>query len=98
MELNRRLQQEINPPELGKREITLHMTLLREGDKVMQIKNDYDIPWNRPDGTSGTGVFNGDVGILESVDKASGTLMVRFDDRLLCMEAKMRKIWIWPMR
>lgn len=82
VELNRRLQQEINPPELGKREITLHMTLLREGDKVMQIKNDYDIPWNRPDGTSGTGVFNGDVGILESVDKASGTLMVRFDDRL----------------
>ncbi len=82
VELNKLLQRALNPPARDKREITLHMTLLREGDKVMQIKNDYDITWNRPDGSSGTGVFNGDVGILETIDKSTGSMLVRFDDRV----------------
>ena len=55
---------------------------LRQGDRVMQIKNNYDIAWTKADGDAGSGVFNGDVGILESLDPLSGTLTVRFDDRL----------------
>lgn len=81
VELNKQLQEAINPPERTKKEITLHNTLLREGDKVMQIKNDYDIAWSKDDATTGTGVFNGDVGILENVDRGGGSLTVRFDDR-----------------
>ncbi len=80
--LNKDLQAAINPPAPGKTELTLNGQLYRAGDKVMQIKNDYDIPWTRDDGTTGTGVFNGDVGILEMIDRASETLQIRFDDRL----------------
>ena len=56
--------------------------LLREGDKVMQIKNNYDIAWTRDNGEIGSGVFNGDVGILEVVSASAGSLSVRFDDRV----------------
>ena len=54
---------------------------IREGDKVMQVKNNYDITWTKPDGEMGSGVFNGDIGIVEVVDKRSGLLKVKFDDR-----------------
>ena len=85
-ELNKKLQAVINPPEKGKKEITLNGTLFREGDKVMQIKNDYDIPWTKTDGTVGEGVFNGDLGILLEIDKRSSTLTVQMDDRLVSYE------------
>ena len=55
-------------------------TLFRVGDKVMQIKNNYDIPWTAADGTIGNGIFNGDVGIIESIDDSVGTLSVVYDD------------------
>lgn len=55
---------------------------LRVGDKVMQSRNDYDIEWSKGDGTPGHGVFNGDIGILEEIDRRSGNILVRFDDRL----------------
>ncbi len=48
----------------------------------MQTKNDYDIAWTREDSGTGTGVFNGDIGILEEIDRAAGYLTVRFEDRL----------------
>ena len=80
-ELNRRFQERFNPKNDGKREITVNATVFREGDKVMQIKNNYDVEWFKDDGTEGTGVFNGDVGILEKVSKLEGEFRVRFDDR-----------------
>ena len=53
IEMNRRLQEVLNPAEKGKREIKVDGVILREGDKVMQIKNDYDLPWSKEDGTTG---------------------------------------------
>lgn len=78
--INYRLQKLLNPPEKGKREIRSRGYTLREGDKVMQIKNNYDIPWFKAD-ESGSGVFNGDIGILTRIDLASDIINVRFDDR-----------------
>ena len=72
----------LNPPEPKRAEMTRKGFTLRQGDRVMQIKNNYDIAWTKADGDAGSGVFNGDVGILESLDPLSGTLTVRFDDRL----------------
>ena len=60
--MNRVLQAALNPAVSGKREKIYGDLLLRQGDRVMQIKNDYDIIWQKEDGAVGTGVFNGDVG------------------------------------
>ena len=81
-ELNRCLQYKLNPPARGKGEATLMGRTLREGDKVMQIRNNYDIVWQQPDGTAGTGIFNGDMGIIEMLDNGSKTIQVRFEDKL----------------
>ena len=81
-ELNRCLQQRLNPPQKGRAEATLMGRTLREGDKVMQIRNNYDILWQLPDGTAGTGIFNGDMGIIEMLDPGSKTILVRFEDKL----------------
>ena len=81
VELNRRLQLAVNPPGPGKKEITVNGVLLRTGDKVMQVKNDYNLTWMKPDGTSGEGVYNGDVGILLEIDKRAATLTVQMDDK-----------------
>lgn len=83
IELNKKLQAEINPPDKSKNEISVNGYLLRVGDKVMQIKNDYNLPWTKLDGTTGEGVFNGDIGILLDVDKRAGTLTVQMDDRFV---------------
>ena len=56
--------------------------MLREGDKVMHVKNDYDIGWTRDSGEMGTGVFNGDIGILEEISPREQVLKVRYDDRV----------------
>lgn len=85
-ELNRRLQEALNPPEKGKKEISIHGVLFREGDKVMQIKNDYHLGWTKFDGTTGEGVFNGDLGILCEIDRKASTLTVQMDDRLVLYE------------
>ena len=56
--------------------------IFREGDRVMQIRNNYDLLWKKTDGTQlGEGVFNGDVGIIQKIDKQVETLTVLFDDR-----------------
>lgn len=80
--LNNVLQEKINPQVPGIPEVKFRGLTLRLNDKVMQIKNNYDIIWNRDNGEYGTGVFNGDIGTIESIDVASGTLSVRFDDRV----------------
>ena len=54
----------------------------------MQIKNNYDVMWKKKDGTEGTGIFNGDMGILEKIDRFDGRLYVQFDDRLAVYEQK----------
>ncbi|MCQ2487514.1 MAG: ATP-dependent RecD-like DNA helicase [Clostridia bacterium] len=79
--LNRLLQEAVNPYEKGKNEIKLQTRTFREGDKVMQIKNDYNIAWTRGK-EEGMGIFNGDVGILESIDRGKGIVKVDFEGRL----------------
>lgn len=81
IELNRRLREQINPQAKDKPQMTVNGTVFRVGDKVMQIKNDYDLPWSRPDGATGEGVYNGDMGIVTDVDKAAGCMRVMVDDR-----------------
>ncbi|MBR1530452.1 MAG: AAA family ATPase, partial [Eubacterium sp.] len=78
--INKILQERLNPPDKNKIEIKNNGFVLREGDRVMQIKNNYDVPWFRA-GESGQGVFNGDIGILLSIDRANNLLKVRFDDK-----------------
>lgn len=79
--LNNRLQALINPSAKIKKEMLVHGITLREGDKVMQIKNNYNIVWEK-DGEEGTGIFNGDVGVLQKIDTDADRLEVVFDDRL----------------
>ena len=81
VELNKVLQQRFNPQHQKRPEITLNGVIFRQGDKIMQIKNNYHVEWTKDDGTEGTGIFNGDVGMLEEIDKLHGMLKVRFDDR-----------------
>lgn len=85
-ELNRNLQAVLNPPDKKKNEITINGTLFREGDKVMQIKNDYNLPWTKYDGTSGEGVFNGDLGVLCGIDRRASTVTVQMDERIVLYE------------
>lgn len=79
--LNRRLQAVLNPPDRTKNELkTSGGRIFREGDRVMQIKNNYDIPWQKGS-EEGEGVFNGDIGILKKINYAAGTMKILFDDR-----------------
>lgn len=80
--LNALMQSRLNPADGAKHELKFPAFTLREGDKIMQIKNNYDIIWDKDDGTDGTGVFNGDVGRLERIDRALGVFTVRFDDKV----------------
>ena len=77
--MNRTLQSALNPRQPGKPEIQRGDTVFRLGDKVMQIRNNYDIEWRR-DGERGSGIFNGDVGFITYVDKAERKLEITFDD------------------
>ena len=81
-ELNRLLQSRLNPAAPDKRERQWGDTAFREGDRVMQIRNNYDLTWRKTDGSAiGAGIFNGDVGIIRAVDHAMETVTVVFDDR-----------------
>lgn len=80
--LNERLRDALNPPDKSKRERDFGFRLFREGDKVMQIRNNYDIRWTNLVNTEvGNGVFNGDVGIISSIRSDLHTLTVMFDDK-----------------
>ncbi len=83
--LNQILQQALNPPSKDKREKEYHETIFREGDKVMQIKNNYQISWEIKNNfgittQTGTGVFNGDCGVIKEINLFSEHLLVEFDD------------------
>lgn len=80
--LNIELQKKLNPPDKNKKEFHQNGRLFREGDKVMQTKNDYDMTWQKDDGEMGRGVFNGDIGIIEKMDPSLRMMAVRFDDRV----------------
>ena len=80
--LNRLLQAALNPPSPDKKERAFGDYLFREGDRVMQIRNNYDILWKKTDGSMvGAGIFNGDVGTIQHIDTGAETLSVLFDDR-----------------
>jgi len=79
--LNNLLQKHLNPSSQDKAEMKFKGYTLRVGDKVMQVKNNYNIEWIRDDGESGMGVFNGDIGVLEDINASSCKLTVKFDDK-----------------
>ena len=80
-ELNRALQAVLNPPVPGKREKQYGDFCYREGDRVMQIRNNYDILWKRADGLgAGAGIFNGDIGRIREINFQQETVAVVFDD------------------
>ncbi len=81
--LNTLLQSALNPPELDKPQLTYGETVFRQGDKVMQTRNDYQIEWRRETAAGwedGAGVFNGDVGFITQVDVEEHCLTVLFDE------------------
>ena len=81
--LNKLLQAALNPPSPEKKEKALGEIIFREGDRVMQIRNNYDILWKKTDGSMvGAGIFNGDVGIIQSIDMNMELVTILFDDRI----------------
>ncbi len=83
--LNGILQQYLNPPDAKKKEHRSGERLFREGDKVMQIKNNYQIPWEILSNygipiDKGMGIFNGDMGIIKKIDEAGQMLTVEYDE------------------
>ena len=80
--LNQMLQASLNPQAPDKKEKQFGDYVFREGDRVMQIRNNYDIMWKKCDGSAvGTGIFNGDVGIITAIEPAAETMTIVFDDR-----------------
>ena len=79
--LNRLLQEALNPAKPGQPEIRWGERIFRPGDRVMQTRNDYDILWEKEDGTVGSGVFNGDVGRIQAIDPAGEWLAILYEDR-----------------
>ena len=79
--LNRLLQEALNPQKPGQPEIRWGERIFRPGDRVMQTRNDYDILWEKEDGTVGSGVFNGDVGRIQTIDPAGEWLAILYEDR-----------------
>lgn len=88
VDLNNALQFAINPPAKGKPDVKGVYYTFRDGDKVMQIKNNYDIVWKK-DGESGTGIFNGDIGTIVKVIKNEGHLYIDFDGRVAVYSVEM---------
>ena len=89
VQLNRCLQAALNPPSRTKNEKQFGDLIFREGDRVMQTKNNYDVLWEKDDGTMGAGIFNGDVGTVEEIDPSGELLTLRFDDRIVGYTADM---------
>jgi exodeoxyribonuclease V alpha subunit len=79
--LNSVLQAAINPSEYGKKEKSLRDLTYREGDKVMQTKNNYDIAWQK-NGVEGFGIYNGDIGIIRKIDLIAQAMTIDFDGRM----------------
>ncbi len=83
-QLNAMLQAALNPPAPEKQERKRGSVVFREGDRVMQVKNNYDIMWREEDGLKGgMGVFNGDIGVITEIQPDAGLLTVNFEGRLV---------------
>lgn len=82
VEINKRIQLEINPPKLGKNEIRGPVYIFRENDKVMQTRNNYDIVWKKDDEV-GTGVYNGDIGVITEIRKREGIIAIDFEGKIV---------------
>ncbi len=78
--LNRLLAERLNPPARQKNEYVHRELTFREGDKVMQVKNNYELEWSRTGGR-GMGVFNGDIGVIREISKSERAMVIRFDER-----------------
>ena len=86
--LNKVLQERINPPSSGKRQVEFGRTIFREGDKVMQMSNNYDLEWKKHGRYAdeiGKGVFNGDIGIVNTIDPNTSEVVVEFEDGRICL-------------
>lgn len=81
-ELNKVLQENLNPKSNSKAEKNSMGVIFREGDRIMQIRNNYDIYWERriPKYESGAGVFNGELGTIEKIDDIEKQVKIKFDD------------------
>lgn len=88
VELNKKLQEELNPPSRQKTEIKTFLYTFRVGDKVMQTKNDYEIEWKK-DGEKGTGIFNGDIGVIQRLNRLLGEIEIDFDGRAAIYNVEM---------
>ena len=88
--LNVLLQQMLNPHDVMKREFRFRERVFREGDRVMQTRNNYDIVWTRDlDDKTGNGIFNGDIGVIEAIDLPENEMVILFDDRRVIYEFSM---------
>ena len=86
--LNKVLQEKINPPASNKRQVEFGSTIFREGDKVMQMSNNYDLEWKKHGrfaDETGQGVFNGDIGYIETIDPNTSEVIVQFEDGRICL-------------
>lgn len=82
--LNILLQMALNPRDEGKREHRFRDITFREGDRVMQTRNNYDLIWQRQtDGKEGSGVFNGDIGVIEEINEREKLMIINFDDKIV---------------
>ena len=79
--LNIILQNALNPSVFGKKEYRYRQIVFREGDRVMQTRNNYDIEWERDGEKRGRGIFNGDIGVIRSIDFSQQCMEIIFDDR-----------------
>ena len=80
VELNRMLQESINPQSKGRREHKYGQTIFREGDKIMQTRNNYDMPYETEEGEKGQGIYNGDMGIIDAIHSDERYMIITFDD------------------
>lgn len=87
-ELNKQLQSALNPPSQNKAELKFFDVIFRTGDKVMQTKNDYDVLWTK-NNEKGSGIFNGDIGIIRSVDRFSQNVTIDFEGRVAIYTSEM---------
>lgn len=78
--MNKSLQDKLNPPSLKKAELVFDKYIYRVGDRVMQITNNYERTWNKGYKEQGTGVFNGDIGVIDLIDINTGEVIVEFED------------------
>ena len=88
--INKELQLALNPPAKGRSEVKFGNTLFRNGDKIMQTRNDYDVEWRKGAELS-HGIFNGDIGLIRTADKVNNRLEIDFDGRKATYDAEMMK-------